>query len=76
MDPDPCGSGSEWILLDPAHPESTKINARLPSDSAMITRNASTAGICIFSVNMFSVNMFIVPAKPKPPNHPNSFWAR
>src|SRR2546428_12225007 len=47
-----------------------RISPRLPSDSPMITRKAITAGRCILSVKKP-----IVPANPKPPNQPSSFWA-
>src|SRR5439155_23294697 len=47
-----------------------RISPRLPSDSPMITREAITAGRCILSVKKP-----IVPANPKPPNQPKSFWA-
>src|SRR5438309_11290721 len=47
-----------------------RISPRLPSDSPMITRKAITAGRCILSVKKP-----IVPANPKPPNQPKSFWA-
>src|SRR5207245_8500826 len=46
------------------------INPNEPNDSPMITRNATAAGMCICWVKKP-----IVPAKPKPPDQPKSFWA-
>src|SRR6185437_4498924 len=46
------------------------INPRLPSDSPMMTRNATSQGSPIFWVKNP-----IVPSKPFPPNQPNNFCA-